>query len=168
MTLSDLGNAREAFKILDLSLKVDPTNHISMLYRGVIHYDIGNLEAASDELKTAISQCAKSNDAYHLEEALRKRGNVLEDLGDFKSAANNYAIAMELRPSDPIFVSARALCLMELGLFTKAGVLFVTASKLYHDEGDELSSHHCLQEVNKCKKMMAERKVEVSIGQSIL
>jgi tetratricopeptide (TPR) repeat protein len=160
MTLADLGHASEGFKILDLSLKVEPTNHISMLYRGIIHYDLGNLEAASEELETAISQCAKSNDAYHLEEALRKRGNVLEDLGDFKSAATNYALAMELRPHDPIFVSARALCLIELGLYTKAGVLLVTASKMYHEEGDETSSHHCLEEVNKCKKRMAERRLE--------
>jgi len=158
MTLSDLGKAHDGFKVLDLSIKIDPANHITMLYRGIIHYDLGRLREASSELELAISQCAKANDAFHLEEALRKRGNVLEDLGNFRAAAANYALGMELVPDDPIFVSARALCLMKLRLFTKAGVLFFQASKMYHEEEDEEAAHHCLKEVNRCKSLMVERK----------
>mmetsp|Transcript_19364 Transcript_19364/g.40387 ORF Transcript_19364/g.40387 Transcript_19364/m.40387 type:complete len:207 (-) Transcript_19364:29-649(-) len=65
---------------------------------------------------------------------------------------------MELRPDDPIFVSARALCLMEMNLFTKAGVLFVQASKMYHEVGDVIASQQCLDEINNCKTKMAQRK----------
>ena len=50
MTLSDLGKAHDGFKVLDLSIKIDPANHITMLYRGIIHYDLGRLREASSEL----------------------------------------------------------------------------------------------------------------------
>ena len=160
ISISDIGYHDKGIELLETSRHLEPNNHITLLYLGIVYYENEQLLEAAEILEPAIRSCAKANDHHHLEEALRKRGNAFEELGDFKSAAKNYAIAMELEPEEPTFFSARALCLKELGLFAKAATTFQTASAKYAEHGDEEAREQCLEEMRFCKEIAIRKKAE--------
>ncbi|GMH96367.1 hypothetical protein TrST_g1435 [Triparma strigata] len=158
ISISDIGYHDKGIELLEHSRFLDSENHITLLYLGVVYYENEQLEDAAEVLDKAIRICAKANDHHHLEEALRKRGNAFEDMGDFKSAAKNYAIAMELQPEEPTFFSARALCLKELGLYAKASTTFESASQKYISHGDEEAHRECLEEAKVCKEKALQKR----------
>jgi len=160
ISISDIGYHDKAIELLETSRHLAPNNHITLLYLGMVYFENEQLEEAAEILEPAIRYCAKANDHHHLEEALRKRGNAFEELGDYKSAAKNYAIAMELEPNEPTFFSARALCLKELGLYAKAATTFQTAATKYAEHGDDEAEGQCLEEMKACKEVAIKRKAE--------
>ncbi|GMH48863.1 hypothetical protein TL16_g00393 [Triparma laevis f. inornata] len=160
IAISDIGYHDKGIELLEHSRFLDPENHITLLYLGVVYYENEQQVEAAEVLDLAIRLCAQANDHHHLEEALRKRGNAFEDLGDFKSAAKNYAIAMELQPEEATFFSARALCLKELGLFAKAAITFQNASQKYQNGGDDDAVQECLEEVRVCKGLAIKKKAD--------
>ena len=99
ISISDIGYHDKGIELLENSRNLEPDNHITLLYLGMVYYENDQLSEAAEVLEPAIRLCAKANDHHHLEEALRKRGNAFEEMGDFKSAAKNYAIAMEVSGS---------------------------------------------------------------------
>ena len=149
--VSDLGFCGEAVAILEQSLELNAEDHVTLLHLGTAYHDNGQLQDSVAMLEKGMFAAAKAGDHYHCSECLRKRGNAFEELGDFKAAAKNYAIGMEMEPAEPEFVSARAMCVKNLGQTNKATALLIKAKELYQQAGDEESAGHCVVEIEEIR-----------------
>jgi tetratricopeptide (TPR) repeat protein len=84
-------NPEAALSEFNQAVQADPTNDYAVLNRAMLEYHERNLDAARDDFQRAIHLLPTAGTYFML-------GQVLEDKGDLKSAADAYAAAVRTNP----------------------------------------------------------------------
>jgi len=104
----------DALSDAEAATKLNSTNHFNFLYRGIIHFQLDNLDAAEKDF-VRVCELAKGKSAgwFNLAE-------LQSFQGDYQSAIKNYERALEISELDQQAINGLAHCHMATGQFRQA------------------------------------------------
>jgi len=122
--LEMLGKYKDALKVYDLVINLDPKNPDVWNAKGNLLSELKRTDEALICYDKALELCLDdSPDAT----SLNRKGNALLELGRFEEAVQCYEEALNLDDKNDIFWSNKGVALMELNKYEAAADCFKTA-----------------------------------------